>query len=170
MTGIPIRFITENDPISAAIRLVTFSEWSHVEIGPVPSRDNPDRLVYIGAHAQGGIQERPVDYCKPSRERRYVISHNEAGVPCTEAQLAAVLASARKDIGVHYDLLNIGGLFLHNRGLHDASKEICSEWVFQKLWDGALIALNVLPGFSHLVTPEMLHLSTLLLRNCVYSK
>jgi hypothetical protein len=150
-----IRFITESDLISDAIRLVTFSEWSHVEI-------ITDEGTYIGAHADGGIQERPADYCKPTRERRYAI-------PCTDAQLAAIMASARKDIGVPYDFLDIGGMFLHDRGLHSKSREICSEWVFQKVWDSGIMMLNCMRDFSHLITPEMLHLCPLLIGRCTYS-
>lgn len=169
MKTIPLRFITETDLVSEAIRVVTFSEWSHVEFGPVDLKlagplwgmEPHLNFGYVGAHAGGGIQVRPLDYCTPSRERRYQL-------PVTDEQWAAVMTSVGKDIGkTSYDYLGCVGLFLHNRGLHVDSREICSEWVFQKLWDGGVMMLNVLPDYSHLVDPEKLHLSSLLINHGV---
>lgn len=155
MAHIVIRFINGSDLIGKGIDWVTNSLWDHVEI------QTPEG-TYIGAHAGGGIQERPADYCTPTRERRYAI-------PCTDEQLATILASARKDIGVPYDFLDIAGLLFHNRKLHHDSREICSEFVYQKAWVGGILMLNALPEYSHLITPETLHLSPLLIGRCTYS-
>lgn len=155
MAHLGFRFINSSDLIGKGIDWVTNSLWDHVEI------QTPEG-TYIGAHAGSGIQERPADYCKPTRERRYAI-------PCTDEQLATILASARKDIGIPYDYLDILGLLFHDRKLHADSREICSEWTIQKAMDGAIWMLNVQREFTHLVTPEMLHLSPLLRGHCTYS-
>ena len=146
-----IRFITENDPISAAIRLVTFSEWSHVEIQTATG--------WLGAHANGGVEERPADYCQPSRERRYNISlPNEA----------TAIQFARAKIGTPYNFRDIAGLFLHH-DWKDAGRDICSMFVFDVVYAGGLQLLNVLPEYSNLVTPENLHLSPCFIGRCIYS-
>jgi hypothetical protein len=149
-----IRFITESDPISDAIRLVTFSEWSHVEI-------ITETGSYIGAHAKGGVQERPADYTKVSRERRYEI-------PVADDQYTKMMAFARSKIGTPYDFKDIAGLFLH-KNLSSEGTEICSMFVFESALAGGLQMLNVLSEYSNLVTPETLHLSPYLIGKCVYS-
>ncbi len=148
-----LRFINSSDLIGRGIDWVTNSLWDHVEI-------ETETGTYIGAHAGSGVQERAADYCKPTRERRYAI-------PCTDEELQAIMDSARKDIGVPYDYLDIGGIFLHDRRLHDKSREICSEWVLAKSWKGMMM-LNCLPDYDRLITPETLHLSSLLIGNCTY--
>ena len=153
MAVIQLRFINGTGFVSNAIDWVTNSLWSHVEF------ITPDG--YLGAHAGSGIQLRPLDYCRPTRERRYAI-------PCTEAQRESILADATKDIGMPYDLLDCVGLALHNRNLTSLNKEICSEWVYRKLWNQNILMLNCVEGFAHLITPEAIHLSPLLLNHCYY--
>lgn len=155
MAHLGIRFINSSDLIGKGIDWVTNSLWDHVEI------QTPEG-TYIGAHAGSGIQERPADYCKPTRERRYAI-------PCTDEQLAKILASARADIGIPYDYTDIVGLLLHDRGIRSDTREICSEFVCQVALDGGIAMLNVQREFCHLITPETLHLSPLLIGHCTYS-
>ena len=149
-----IRFITESDLLSDAIRLVTFSEWSHVEI-------MTETGTYIGAHASGGVQERPANYTKVSRERRYAI-------PVTDEQLAKIMTFARSKVGTPYNFEDIAGLFLHH-DLTQKGREICSMFVTQAAMVGGVAMLNVLQGYTNLVTPEDLHLSPLLVDRCFYS-
>lgn len=149
-----IRFITETSIIAEAIRLVTFSEWSHTEI-------ITEAGTYIGAHSDGGVQERPADYTKVSRERRYAI-------PVTEEALDRMMAFARSKIGTAYDFKDIAGLFLHHN-LTQKGREICSMLVFEAALAGGLALLNVQPGYSNLVTPETLHLSPYLIGHCTYT-
>ncbi len=152
-TQLTLRFIAERDLISAAIREVTFSEWSHVELL------TPEN-TWLGAHADGGIAVRHFDYANPDRERRY-------SLPVTVDQLERILAYARSQIGTRYNFEDIAGLLLH-RNLTQNNRQICSMFVFEALWQGGLRMLNVLPGFSNLVTPETLHLSPLLIGQCTY--
>jgi len=149
-----MRFINSSGIVSAGIDWVTDSLWDHVEI-------QMEEGTYIGAHAGTGIQERSADYCKPSRERRYA-------VPVTDEQLTAIMEFARSKIGTPYDYLDIAGLFFHDRNLFSKSREICSMFVLEAAMAGNLQMLNVLPGFTHLITPETLHLSPLLIGNCTY--
>jgi len=149
-----IRFITETDLISDAIRLVTFSEWSHAEIITAEG-------TYIGAHASGGVEERPADYAKVSRERRYSVAVSDWAED-------EIMKFARSKIGTKYDFADIAGLFLH-RDLTEKSTEICSMFVLEAAMAGGLQMLNVLPGYTNLITPEMLHLAPCLIGKCIYS-
>ena|ERR1700744_1986814 len=149
-----IRFITETDVISDAIRLVTFSEWSHTEI-------MTDEGTYIGAHSDGGVQERPADYTKVSRERRY-------SIPVSDWAQEEIMKFARSKIGTPYDFEDIAGLFLHH-DLTEKKTEICSMFVLEAAMAGGLQMLNVLPGYTNLITPEMLHLAPCLIGKCIYS-
>jgi hypothetical protein len=150
-----IRFITESGFVSWAIRSATFSEFSHAEI------ISEDQQSYIGARSDGGVQIRPLDYCKPTFERRYAI-------PCTDEQLANIMASARADIGKPYSYEDIGGLLFH-KNLPTHGGFMCSMWTYLKATTGPIWMLNVLPGYANLVTPDYLHLSPLLRGNCYYS-
>jgi uncharacterized protein YycO len=151
--SLKIRFLTAPDFISRAIREVTFSEFSHVEI-------ETDAGTFIGAHSDGGVQERPADYCKPSFERRYAI-------PVTSEQKGLMVAFAESRIGTPYNFKDIAGLLLHEN-LSSPDKVICSQFVFQTARAGGVTLLNVLPGYANLVTPETLHLSPYLIARCYY--
>jgi hypothetical protein len=153
MAEFRIRFITESDPISDLIRFVTFSEWSHVEI-------ITETGTYIGAHADGGIEERAADYCKPNHERRYAI-------PVTDEQYATMMAYARSKIGTPYNFKDIVGLMLHHR-MTEVKRSICSQFVEDVGVSAKFLFLNVEPDFDYLITPETLHLSPKLIGNCYF--
>lgn len=155
MKRFKIRFITEDDFISNAIRFVTFSEWSHVEI-------ITETGTYLGAHADGGIQERPADYAKVSKERRYE-------VPVTDEQYDRMMAFAYSKIGTPYNFATCAGMFLR-KNFSTKGSEICSMFVFDVLVEAGIFWLNVQPGYTNLVTPEMLHLAPALIGKCVYTK
>lgn len=152
-----IRFINSPGFISEAIDLVTDSLWDHTEI-------QTETGTWIGAHASGGVEERPADYCIPTRERRY-------SIPCTDAQLAKMMGYARSKIGItEYDFEDIGGLLFRNRKLHTDGRTICSAFVLMSAFAGSLWMLNVEPGWEYLITPETLHLSPLLIGHCTYKR
>lgn len=144
-----VRFITCDGFVSAAIRWVNNSLWSHVEFG------TPEG-TWIGAHTGDGVQERPANYSKPTREAVYEI-------PVTPAVMDAHLTRIRSQIGMRYDNLNILGLLIRKRKLESPHAVICSQFVSNELLCvfGPYRYLNVLAGFTHLVTPEMCHLSPL---------
>lgn len=156
-TTIIVRFVDASDVITEAIDFVTNSLWPHAELGI----DDGSQYSWIGAHAGTGVQVRPFDYCKPRRERRYAL-------PCTDEQHAAIMASAMADVGKPYNYSDVVGLLLHYRKLNSDKSVICSQWVFEKLLAGGIQALNCLPEYSYLVTPEVLHLSPLFIGKCIY--
>lgn len=156
-----VRFVAEVGLITDGISIVTRAPWhrgaTHVDIVT-------DTSTLIGAHASGGIQERPEGYMKHIHwERRYAIplSHKE--------QAAALLADARAAIGTKYDFLDIAGL-LFQTGWHNPKKEICSEFVFQVAARRGLMMLNTLPERGYLIDPDRLHLSKDLLNHCYYEQ
>ncbi len=153
MPVVRIRFIAERDFISWAIRKVTFSDFSHVEL-------IMDKGTYLGAHAFGGVQERDQFYCQPSFERRY-------SIPCTQEQKDKIESFARSKIGTPYNFKDIVGLLIH-ANLSSPNKLICSMFVFEALLAGGIKMLNVLPQYSNRVTPDILHLSPLLIGRCYY--
>lgn len=150
---VTIRFINERGFVTWAISRVTNSLFSHVEFG------TPEG-TWIGAHSNGGVQERPGDYCKPSREYVYRI-------PCKREQSESLLKSIRGAIGTPYNFKDIVGLLFHARTLTTKNRVICSQFCFIELCKVGIRALNVLPDYSHLVTPETLHLSPLLIGRMV---
>ena len=151
-----IRFVYERGIISRIIGWDTNSLWCHVEFGTGAG-------TWIGAHAGTGIQERPADWCKPLRERRYTIN-----VPDEDAWEV----SLRADAGKPYNYADIAGLFLHDRRFQSDGRYICSQWCIDK-WMAAVKPkdwpLNCLPGYVYLITPETLHLSGKLIDRCIYA-
>ncbi len=145
---ITVRFVANHSLVSAAIRHVTGSLFSHVE-GGTPQG------TWIGALADG-IKERPADYCKPFREYTY-------RVPCTQEQADRFVALLRSKIGTKYNFRDILGLALGIRGLNNPTDDICSElltWALIETLEPCRV-LNVESGWEYRVTPEMLHLSPL---------
>lgn len=149
-----VRFIAEADAVSWAIRVATFSEFSHVEIV------SEDQRAYIGARALTGIHERPADYCKPSFERRYAI-------PVTDEQLRRGMAYASSKIGTRYNYADIAGLFLH-RNITTKGRAICSQFVFNAFEAMGVYPLNVLAAYDFRVTPDTLHLSPMFIGKCYF--
>jgi uncharacterized protein YycO len=150
-----VRFINSRDLVGRAIDFVEGGAGlvDHVEFGTPQG-------TWIGAHSDGGVKERAADYCKPSLELRYE-------VPVTQEQYDAVMTFARAQIGKAYDFSDIRGILFHATS-HDTAKWICSELVCASCEAGGLFPLNVLPGFTYRVTPEMLHLSPLLIGRLAY--
>lgn len=158
MASIRVRFITQDGFISAAIRKMTGSLFSHCEFG------TPEG-TWIGAHLGDGIQERPANYCTPSREYVYEI-------PCTDEQAANALAWMRSKIGTKYNTLDIVGLMLQARSLQSPQRYICSEFCTEGLLVafGSAKVLNVLNSWAYRITPEMLHLSPIFVGRRVKAK
>ncbi len=152
-----VRFICSHGFIGRAISSWTNSLFDHVEFG------TPEG-TWIGAHAKGGVQERSADYCDPFRDYTYRI-------PCSAAKRDELLAWARSKIGTRYNFRDILGLLMHNRTLTNPNRLICSQFVCEGLLTvfGAKQVLNVLPDYTYLVTPEMLHLSPIFVGN-LYSR
>lgn len=100
--------------ISKAICDETRSEICHVDImTPVGT--------LIGAHASGGIQERPTDYEAWGLRIRVTLD-----VPDDKA--AAFHAYARSMIGTPYDQKDILGIALGDSRIHVDGRMICSQF------------------------------------------
>lgn len=148
MASIIVRFIKTAGFVTEAIAFVTNSLFDHVEFGTAEG-------TWIGAHAGSGIEERPANYCSPTREYVYEL-------PCTDDQYQQWLKWVRSKVGTPYDYADIAGLLIHDRSLHNSERAICSEFSFDGLDQPFLFrgkVLNVLPARSFLITPETLHLS-----------
>lgn len=154
MADFRIRFIAEDRFVSWAIRQVTFSEFSHVEML------SSDEQSWIGAHAGTGVEARPLNYCKPSFERRYAI-------PVTDGQFEAGQAYMRSKIGTPYNYSDIAGLLFH-RNITTKGRAICSQFGFDTFYAMRMLALNILPGYDFRATPDILHLSPLLSGHCYF--
>src|SRR5487761_1745718 len=112
MAYFKLRFINNPGLVGKLIDWETNSLMDHVEI-------ETGAGTWIGAHADGGVEERPADYCKPTWERRY-------SIPCSQTQADLAMAYARSKIGTPYAFEDIFGLALHNRNLGGKHAEICS--------------------------------------------
>jgi uncharacterized protein YycO len=154
MADFRIRFIAEKGFVSWAIRQTTFSEFSHVELL------SEDGLSWIGAHAGLGVQARTLNYCTPSFERRY-------SIPVDQEQLNAGMAYARSKIGTPYNYADIAGLLFH-RNISTKGRSICSQFVFDTFVVMGIEPLNTLLGYDFRVTPDILHLSPILIGHCYF--
>lgn len=147
MSALVIRFIDTPGFVSSAITWVTSSLWDHTE---ALSRDGKS---WIGAHAGTGVQARPLDWCKPTREARYAIP-----VPDVDWNKAHTWLESK--IGTPYDYKDIVGILLKRR-IWSGNRVICSALMTQFMQQAGLEPLNILPEYDALVTPETLHLSPL---------
>jgi len=116
--GVSVLYSTTKSPFSWAVRLLTWSRWSHVGIisgGHV-----------IEAHALHGVVKTPIHEAIESADQ-YLVEL----VPCSNP--AGVLAAATRQIGKSYDWLALFG-FLFRRDWQAIDKWFCSElvaWSFQ---------------------------------------
>jgi hypothetical protein len=155
-----LRFMATKGFVSGAIKFVEgVSYIDHVEAL------NRAGDGWIGAHAGGGVQSLPLDWTKPED----IVWERQYSIPLTDEEYELVMGLLESKIGTKYDYSGCLGLFFHLRGLDDSSRKDCSALQYEALWTGGKLMLNVLPEFSHLVTPETLHLSPLLMKHCSYS-
>jgi hypothetical protein len=177
MARLGMRFINSPGLVSAGIDWVTDSLWDHAEFwfdaemmaaalailikhgmsikGLFPEGG------YLGAHAGAGIQFRALNYCVPSRERRYALT-------CTDEQFEKFVVSAFGKIGVLYNYLGIVGILVRKRKLSSDSREFCSEYCFDEMFRIGIEMLNARDQYRNLITPEILHLSKDLIGHCTY--
>jgi hypothetical protein len=156
MASFKIRFVNSKGFVASAISFVTESLFDHAEI-------EAEDGSWIAAIMGKGICIMPADYSSPTREYRY-------SIPCTDEQYAKAMAFAHSIVGKSYDDLDILGLLLHDREINAQHAYICSMSVIRCAQAGGIQMLNVLAGWDHLVTPETLHLSPLLIGNRTLKK
>lgn len=152
------RFIATKGFISGAIKHVEgVSYIDHVEAL------NRAGDGYIGAHAGIGVQSLPLDWAKDIVwERRY-------SIPMSDEQYELAMGFLESKIGTKYDYAGILGILFHARNIEDPKRVMCSCLQTEALLTGNMRVLNVLKEFTHLITPETLHLSPLLIGHCTYS-
>lgn len=161
MASIIVRFVDAPAFITEAIDFFTNSLWPHAELGVTDASGTI--TGWLGAHAGTGVQLRQLDYCEPKRERRYAL-------PVTDEQHSLIMGWAQTHIGEPYNYSDIAGLALHLRNLSGRGNEvICSQFVTEALQQGSVFPLNIEPSMDFLITPRDLHLSSLMIGNCIYS-
>ncbi len=122
MGTVSLLFSTSGHPMSAAIRLGTWSDWSHVAI--------IDGDVVIEATAPAGVRRFPVVQAIDHARKAAI-----GDLPCRDPQ--AVIAAAAYQIGKPYDYTAIVGFGLH-RDWQEDDAWFCSElvaWAFQHAGD-----------------------------------
>jgi hypothetical protein len=117
---IRLRFVTCEDPVSDGIRFWTGFEYSHVEAV------TPEGL-YLGAHADGGVQARRVGYDKATLRAEKFID-----LPADDAMTDAFYEQLQKAIGTPYDFGAILG-FVSHFDIHQTGRVICSALQTAKL-------------------------------------
>lgn len=113
-----ILFSTSQHPFSAAIRVGTWSDWSHVAL--------VDGFEVIEATASRGVQPAPLGEAI-ARASSYAL------VDIVTRDPAAAIAAARSQIGKRYDWTGAFGIGLH-RDWQEDDAWFCSElvaWAFQ---------------------------------------
>jgi hypothetical protein len=111
---IKLRFVTSHDLVSDAIRFAEAFPWSHVEaVTPAGT--------YLGAHAHGGVLDRPADYDKGQFSAERFVEIADVA-PETVAAFYAFLGTK---IGTPYDYAAIFG-FVSRLDLHTTGEVICS--------------------------------------------
>lgn len=142
---IRLRFVTAQDAVSDGIRFAEDFAYSHVEaVTPWGT--------YLGAHADGGVLDRPHDYDKGQFTAEKFVDLVDAP-PAREAPFYAFL---KGKIGTPYDYEAILG-FVSRFDLHQAGHVICSALQAIALRRCGYFA-NPLAAPAHEVSPRDLAL------------
>lgn len=138
--SITIRFVTEDDLVSALIRQHTWCEYSHVEFVL-------DDGTTLGAHFSGGVRIRPINYANFTKVAEFVVT-------MTVEQKFAIMSFANAQVGKAYDCGAIAGVLLH-RDWRDTDKWFCSELV-AAAFEQAVPLLNVNESVNRIVPRDLL--------------
>ena len=133
-----IRFVRGEGWISRAICEVTWSRWSHVEL---VTDDG-----YLGAHNEGGVQVRDLDYAK-------VVDEMFGVAFVTKEQSERVLDYAMDQLGKPYDYTALAGIIFH-RDWAAAKRWFCSELIAASFDYAGVPLLKRIP--YERITPGML--------------
>ena len=154
---IRLRFVTENDALSAMIRLqaglsMPFTP-SHCEAV------SQDEKFWIGEHANGGMLARPAGYDAAglmtlpdgTKSERFV------ALPCSDQQEAAFYAFVNSKIGEAYDWKSIFSFVDPAWNLHDVNHLICSAMMTAALRACDYFPMPLTVPFHH-ISPRDLFL------------
>lgn len=111
----------------------------------------------LGAHADGGVRVRPIDYCKPSRDERFRI-------PVTFEQKEKILTFVHEQCGKPYDFLAIAGILFH-RDWRKSNRWFCSELVAAAFEAVGHPIVNAPNGKVNRISPRDCYLSPFLIGN-----
>lgn len=141
-----IRLVTDRTLASAAIRFLSWSDYSHVDFVMLDGR-------LLGAHLQDGVQIRPKNYGNFTKRLHKVVI-------VEEAVYSKVMRYAIEQIGKPYDKSGILNFGLHRNWREDDSW-FCSELV------AAAFEVGGLPLFStsaraNRITPRDIDMSPVL--------
>jgi len=144
----------EDGIISKLIGWKTDSLWCHTE---ALSRDGKS---WIGAHAGTGVQARPLNWCKPTREARYAI-------PVSSFYYNLAMSWLEEQQGNPYNYRSILGIMLGIRWTQENATD-CSALMTGLLFKGGQVPLNTEIEFDYLISPRDLHLSGVLWGKRIY--
>ena len=142
------------------IRRQTDCAYSHVEFvldedWSVPSSHlSPETKWTLGAHLDGGVMLRPIDY-------DHFTATELATIECTADQKQAAILSAIACIGSPYDVADIAGILFHQNWA-EKGHWICSVFVAEKLINAGINLLRIAPQVASSLTPRDVYLSPLL--------
>lgn len=144
MTGITLRFVTSNSPVSFGIRAAEYGFWaSHVEALM------PDGTL-LGAHVDGGVLARPRDYDRCEFARDLFVS-----IEMEPAMAAAFYAFLRAQLGKPYDMEAIMA-FVARRDWQDQGAWFCSELQAAALAACGWFANPLATEFNHITPRDLL--------------
>jgi hypothetical protein len=155
---ITLSLVTSENWFSRAIRNITWSPVSHIDI-VVPPKTFPDYPEggYLGALCDGGVKLRPWNYYKN-------LTHRFVGtVDCDDVVTNKVLQFAYNQIGKPYDYSAILGILIH-RDIYNPDAWICSELVAAAFYDADWPLLNL--SKVNRVSPGMLLISPRIQYDC----
>lgn len=136
---IVLQFVTESDPLSAAIRYFSHSVVSHVDLVL------PDGGL-LGARMAGGVQVRGADYAPWSMVLRATLRS-----PCAPKVYAAALSQ----LGKPYDWRAILA-FAVDRDWREADSWICSELQAWALEQGGFFQRPLYLGVNKITPGDLL--------------
>jgi hypothetical protein len=144
MSRIILRLVHCNDPVSNAIIFQTGGLYSHVE---AVTSDG----LYIGAHADGGVQARPSDYDLGKFDRQRFLE-----LAASDEMSLRFYHYLRATIGEPYDFGAIAGFVAHY-DVHQRARVICSALITLAL-RGCGFFQRPLSQLAHKVSPRDLEL------------
>jgi hypothetical protein len=164
MKLIKLRFVAEKDGISKLIQYFEGgSDFCHC--GFYFDADEQAELGFDGPYAEShdthgvGIYKDSfyVGGNTVTRQRIY-------GLEVQDDQYDTIVAGIKARLGAPYDFEDIAGRLFH-KDWHNEKGFDCSAFLIAMLWLGGVKLLNIDPIFQYKTTPEMAHLSNLLIGN-----
>jgi hypothetical protein len=138
-----VRLVCHDDPLSAAIMLEIGGLVAHAE-AIMPGG------TIIGAFAEGGVSERPMDYDGGKLKYEVLVA-----LPVSDEMSAAFHHYLRACVGEPYDFPGLAK-FVEHFDLHRGHHAFCSMLIDDAL-RGCLYFPRPLPIPGHEVSPRILH-------------